>query len=226
MIDWIVSHLGLTEASTVLDLAAGTGQLSRLMHGRVASIIAVEPVAAMRDMIQQDLPDVTVLDGQAEAIPLGNAAVDAVMVGEAFHWFETAPACGEIARVLSENGGLALLWNTPTWTVADTPWLKAFRQAIRRHRQAAGGYPAGGDSWQVPLRRCGHFETPEHRHAAHEQTLTAHDFLAQIASWSWIANLRDEQRRTLFHEVAVLLGEQEEIVIPYRTDLYLARRRV
>ena len=68
----------------------------------------------MRARIVDDLPGVTVLDGTAEAIPLPDCAVDAVLVGEAFHWFSTVPATAEIDRILSPEGGLALLWNTPT----------------------------------------------------------------------------------------------------------------
>jgi ubiquinone/menaquinone biosynthesis C-methylase UbiE len=72
----------------MLDLAAGTGQLSRLLHTRVRRTLAVEPVAAMRAKIAAALPDATVLGGTAEAIPLGQHEVDAVVVSEAFHWFE------------------------------------------------------------------------------------------------------------------------------------------
>ncbi|MGN7157723.1 class I SAM-dependent methyltransferase [Dietzia cercidiphylli] len=113
-IDRIVAELELDEASSVLDLAAGTGQLSRLVHTRIRHIFAVEPVQPMRARIVDDLPGVTVLDGTAEAIPLPDCAVDAVLVGEAFHWFSTVPATAEIDRILSPEGGLALLWNTPT----------------------------------------------------------------------------------------------------------------
>jgi ubiquinone/menaquinone biosynthesis C-methylase UbiE len=98
-IERIISGLRLSAASSVIDLAAGTGQLSRLLHTRVRRTLAVEPVAAMRAKIAAALPDVAVIEGTAEAIPLGQHEVDAVVVGEAFHWFRTAAATAEIARV-------------------------------------------------------------------------------------------------------------------------------
>lgn len=149
-IDRIFTHLELSSSSRVLDLAAGTGQLSRLFRSRVGSVIAVESVHGMREQIKTTAPGVTVLDGTAESIPLPDADVDAVVVGEAFHWFETATATSEIARVLKPNGGLALLWNTPTWTVDTTPWLQDLRRILSHHKKSAGEYPAG-DTWQKTL---------------------------------------------------------------------------
>lgn len=224
-IDRIVGRFELTASSTVLDLAAGTGQLSRLLQRRVGHVIAVEPVAAMRARIATDLPQITVLDGAAEDIPLAHAAVDAVVVGEAFHWFDVAAASAQIARVLTAQGGVALLWNTPTWTVQDTPWLHAFRQIVADHRRAAGDYPAGNGSWKDPFERAGHFERLVHSQAVHKQTLEPDDLLAQIGSWSWIANLQSAARAAVLDDVAALLAGHGEIVIPYRTDLYLAKRR-
>ncbi len=110
----------------------------------------------------------------AEAIPLRDGEVDAVVVGEAFHWFETARATAEIARVLTPGGGIALL----------------------------------------------------HVELEHEQRLDPRGFVGQVASWSWIANLDGAQRHAVLEDVHALVPDHQEIVIPYRTDLYLARRRV
>ncbi len=224
-IDRIASDLGLTDVSTVLDLAAGTGQLSRLLHRRVGRTIAVEPAQAMRRRIAADLPDVAALTGTAEAIPVRDQAVDAVVVGEAFHWFRTGTATAEIARVLTPAGGVALLWNTPTWTVQATPWLDEFRQIVAHHKHAAGAYPASDGTWQLDFQVTGLFENLEHVQFDHSQTLGPTDFLAQVASWSWIANLNRRQRQAVLEDVDGLVRGCGEIVIPYRTDLHLARRR-
>ncbi len=221
----LVDGLDLTADSSVLDLAAGTGQLSRLLRGRVGCVVAVEPMSAMRSRMRASLPDVTVLDGTAEDIPLADREVDAVVVGEAFHWFETTTATQEIARVLKRSGGIALLWNTPTWTVESHPWLDALRRRLAPHKRAAGAYPAGEGSWQTAFARTGLFEPLQHVEALHEQTLGRNDFLAQIASWSWMANLGFDQRQAALDDIDVLVRGHESIAIPYRTDLHLARRR-
>jgi SAM-dependent methyltransferase len=96
--------LGLDEDATVLDLAAGTGKLTRALRERFAKVIAVEPDDAMRAWI-----DGEALAGSAEAIPLADAAVDGAFVGEAFHWFDYERALAEIGRVLRPGGGVAIL---------------------------------------------------------------------------------------------------------------------
>src|SRR5262245_17599074 len=101
-----VANLGLDRNSDVLDLAAGTGRLTRLLTERVARVIAVEPDAAMRAVLSGTTDCHAVLDGTAEAIPLEDSSVDAVFVAEAFHWFDTGPALAEIARVLRPCGGV------------------------------------------------------------------------------------------------------------------------
>lgn len=223
-IDRIALAFGLNEKSTVLDLAAGTGQLSALVRTRVGRTIAVEPAPAMRAKITADLPDVDVLDGVAEAIPLHDGEVDAVVVGEAFHWFDPSMALPEIARVLRPGGGLAMLWNTSTWTIESTQWLRDFQRIVAHHKAEAGEYPSGQGRWRDEFEHSHEFEDLEHAEFSHTQVMSPRDFLAQVASWSWIANLEETGRQAVLDEVASLIEAQGEIAIPYRTDLYLTRR--
>ena len=222
-IDHIVASFQLNETSSVLDLAAGTGQLSRLFRMRGRRVFAVEPASAMRARIAADLPDVTIVGGTAEAIPLADGAVDAVVIGEAFHWFDTASATAEIARVLRPEGGVALLWNTPTWTNETTHWLKDFRQLVTHRKQAAGDYPAGDGRWRDEIMHTGLFTDLQYAEFHHTQTLEPAQFLALVTSWSWIANLDAQQRQAALDDVAALVEREHRVEIPYRTDLYLAR---
>ncbi|MFF3500228.1 class I SAM-dependent methyltransferase [Streptomyces sp. NPDC003247] len=95
----------------VLDLGAGTGKLTATLVALGADVIAVEPDPAMLTELRRSLPAVRALPGSAEAIPLPDASVDAVLAGNALHWFDMAVAGPEIARVLAPGGVLAGLWN-------------------------------------------------------------------------------------------------------------------
>jgi SAM-dependent methyltransferase len=95
----------------VLDLGAGTGKLTATLAALGAEVIAVEPDPAMLTELSRALPTVRALPGSAEAIPLPDGSVDAVLAGNAMHWFDMAVAGPEIARVLAPGGILAGLWN-------------------------------------------------------------------------------------------------------------------
>lgn len=97
--------------SRILDLGAGTGKFTQLLVTRAEQVVAVEPSAAMLDVLRANLPEVQALIGGAENIPAADASMDAVTVAQAFHWFDRNAACAEIARVLVPGGTLGLLWN-------------------------------------------------------------------------------------------------------------------
>ncbi len=103
--------LGLRRESHVVDLAAGSGVLTRALAVRFAEVVAVEPDDEMRTVFSGRTSGVEVLAGTAERIPLPDGSVDAVFVGDAFHWFDGAAAVAELTRVLRPRGGVALLWN-------------------------------------------------------------------------------------------------------------------
>lgn len=103
--------LGLGPKSRVIDLAAGSGTLTRALVERFGEVIAVEPDDDMREILARRSPEIETLAGTAERIPLRDRDVDAVFVGDAFHWFDERAAVAEIARVLRPRAGVALLWN-------------------------------------------------------------------------------------------------------------------
>ena len=107
-IAWLAQALDLRAGRTVVDLAAGSGKLTRPLAVLGCEVIAIEPVAEMRAAIG---PTARALDGTAEAMPLPDDSADAVTVGQAFHWFDGPAALAEIERVLRPGGALALVWN-------------------------------------------------------------------------------------------------------------------
>jgi len=110
-VDWLVEQLEIDTASTVLDLGAGTGKLTRAFVDRSTRVIAVEPGPEMLAQLRRVVPEAEAVLGAAEDIPLRDDSVDAVVCGQAFHWFRVEEALREIARVLRAGGGLGLIWN-------------------------------------------------------------------------------------------------------------------
>ena len=124
---WCVAPLGRDIAGLrVLDLGAGTGKLTALLTRLGADVTAVEPDAAMLAELRRLLPSVRALDAPAEAIPLPDGSVDAVLCAQSLHWFDLSRAVPEIARVLTAGGVLGALWNSDDDRV---PWVAGLRDA-------------------------------------------------------------------------------------------------
>jgi hypothetical protein len=107
------AELGVGPGDRVLDLAAGTGKLTRALVAYGFEVVAVEPQESLRAVLADKVAAARVRDGVAEQIPLEDGSVAAVMIADAFHWFDRPCALGEIRRVLALGAGLALL-NTVT----------------------------------------------------------------------------------------------------------------
>src|SRR5262249_51881686 len=111
-----------------LDLAAGTGKLTRGLVTTGARVVAVEPLGPMRALLERAVPEAEALEGTAEAIPLADGAVDAATVAQAFHWFDLDRAYRELHRVLRPGGGLAIVWNTRD---SSNPLQRALTSLLR-----------------------------------------------------------------------------------------------
>jgi ubiquinone/menaquinone biosynthesis C-methylase UbiE len=141
-LDRLVEALEVDPSAEVLDLAAGTGKLTRALVPRFERVVAVEPNAEMRALIQ----GVEALEGTAERIPLPDASFDAVFVADAFHWFDWPLALEEIARVLQPSGGLALVWNH--WWETEPPVPEeALDLLARRFTESGARRRIEGEDW-------------------------------------------------------------------------------
>ena len=107
-IDWLLP----SDSRDVLDLGAGTGKLTTRLVERGLDVIAVDPIAEMLEVLSNSLPETPALLGTAEEIPLPDDSVDAVLVAQAWHWFDPERAVKEVARVLRPGGRVGLVWNT------------------------------------------------------------------------------------------------------------------
>jgi SAM-dependent methyltransferase len=197
-IRWLAARLGLGPRATVIDLAAGTGKLTRQLAATGARVIAVEPVAAMRAAIG---PPAAVLDGTAEAIPAPDGFADAVTVAQAFHWFDAPLALREIHRVLRPGGSLALVWNVRR---QDDAIHAAIEELISPY---CGGIPRhGGGGWREALEGSELFGSLEERRFANHQRLDADRLADRVGSISAIAALPDRERARVLKAVRALAG--------------------
>ena len=211
--------LPVADDSAVLDLAAGTGKLTRVLARRYRRVIAVEPLDGMRAIIGREAPNAEVLDGRAEAIPLGEGEVDAVFVAQAIHWFANDLAVAEIARVLKPGGVLAVVRNEVD-DDAPSPLPDAYRDRMRALFEDRT-YP--DTEWQDAVAR-GPFSEIEDASVEHEQVSDRESVLAFAVSLSLIAHLPDEERRRVMDELGAALPEGE-YRFRMRTDVSWAVRQ-
>jgi SAM-dependent methyltransferase len=221
----LARELRLGRGRVVLDLAAGTGKLTALLVGTGADVLAVEPVAEMRSVLERALPAVRAFPGTAEAIPLPAGSVDAVAVGQAFHWFRGAEALAEIHRVLRPRGGLGLIWNDRD---TDVAWVGRLTELMEPHRGDTPGYRSV--AWREAFDRSDLFGPLAHAETRHVHRLTPEGVLARVASVSFVAALPEAERQRLLADVRDLLESDPEtrgrevLELPYRTDVYWAGR--
>jgi SAM-dependent methyltransferase len=221
-----VLHLG--PGRTVVDLGSGTGKFTRALAPLGAARVAVEPTRGMRRVFLRAVPDVPVLDGAAEAIPLPDGFADAVVCAQAFHWFRPRRALREIARVLRPGGGIGLVWNTRD--EESTPWSREISRIVRRYRwmSPTARWRRWRPAFLGPNRPFGALHASRFPHV---QRGTVEMFVDRTLSTSVIANLPPAERRRVAAEVrAVLRGpadasDRRVLELPYTTEVYWSRRR-
>jgi len=212
-VDRLVAALPGTQ---VVDLAAGTGKLTRALVARGCDVVAVEPVAEMRAAIA---PPARAIDGRAEAIGLPDASADAVTVAQAFHWFDGPRALAEIHRVLRPGGVLALIWNRRP---LEDEIHARIESLLAPHR---GTVPAHRDErWRSELAGDPHFGALREETFANEQVLDADGLADRVGSISFVAALGDDDRAALLEAVRALAGTGV-VTLRYVVELRLATRR-
>jgi SAM-dependent methyltransferase len=217
-IAWLAGRIGLRAGRTVLDLAAGTGKLTRPLAATGAAVIAVEPVAEMRARIGGGAQ---VLDGTAEAIPLEDASVDAVAVGQAFHWFDGPAALAEIHRVLRPGGALALIWNARPR--AD-PVHAAIDALVAPLREGHGAPTHRTSPWRAAFDRTTLFGPLEERRLEHRVRHDADALVDRVRSTSVVGALEARPQAELLAKVRALAAGGP-IDLPYACEIFVCDRR-
>lgn len=178
-------------ARTVLDLAAGTGKLTERLLELGLDVHAVEPLAEMRAVIP---PAARAVDGTAEAIPLPDASVDAVTVGQAYHWFDGPAALAEMRRVLRPGGTIGLFWNLLDDSV---PWVAEFADTIVAEERAS----LIPDEPQPVWSGVDGLSEPQRAIFRDEQPYDADRLVAYLVSRSQVILMPDDERAAMIEQV-------------------------
>jgi SAM-dependent methyltransferase len=219
-ISFFINALELHPRQKVLDLASGTGKLTKALIGFDLCLCAVEPVEEMRSFFSERFPAVPMFEGKAESIPLPDGSMDAVLVGTAFHWFDGEKALSEIGRVLKKGGKLGLIWNIFD---GKQPWVGKIRQLIE----------PGIDlkmCWQESFLHHPGFQVMGHHEMEYFISGKVSDVLNRIDSAKIMGTLSPKKKQELVKKALDILAadeisRQEIFGIPYRIEIDWALRR-
>jgi MOSC domain-containing protein YiiM/SAM-dependent methyltransferase len=222
----LVRELGIGPGARVLDLAAGTGKLTRELVATGADLVAVEPISEMRAKLEGAVPSAEALEGTAEAIPLPNHSVDAVVIGQAFHWFDSVRAVSEIRRVLRPSGAVGLIWQVRH---ADRPWLERLEAIINRADDGHPRFRTG--AWREGFDRMALFDPLHEARFETVQRGSPETIVDRVASISYIAAMPEAARRAVLDSVRDVLATDPEtagdevVELPYHADIFWTRPR-
>ncbi len=228
VVDWAIAELGLAAGAPTLEVGAGTGKLTRELVARGLDVTAVEPVSAMRALLERSLPDIRVLAGTAEHLPVENGTAAFAAVGTAFHWFEAAAATRELGRVLRPGGGLFLVWNLRD---LSDPFMMRLAGIQEGWRRAQAGLPFSLDAEAARgVLPGGLFEAVGELTATQTQSLDRAGLLDRMRSISYVGAMEPDERERELSRVRSFLdaegatGEDGRIELRYVVRGFVYRR--
>ncbi len=213
---WALEPVSTGGPLRVLDLAAGTGKLTGVLCAEGHEVTAVEPDEAMLSELVRLHHGVRALPGRAERIPLPDGTMDAVVAGQAFHWFDPELAMVEIARVLRPGGVVAGLWNGDD---LDVEWVAAFGQV--------SGSPVSSKDFDAVHNLAPHrlFSDDAETTVPHSQRRTAESLVATVGTHSHVLVAPDDEREELVAKMLAFLKSRPETAtgefdLPMRTVVH------
>ncbi|MFF4725280.1 class I SAM-dependent methyltransferase [Streptomyces mirabilis] len=211
------------KGAQVIDVGAGTGIATTLLHARGADVIAVEPGEGMAAEFRRAHPDIPLVRGTGDALPLATASADFLTYAQSWHWTNPAHSLPEAFRVLRPGGALALWWNT---SALDVPWIAAQAQRIDQYFEDAHPTEEGtatkteeGAATKTPKdtesrRRTAGFLTERAFKGAPEPPPHTH----RVVRWSRQVPVDTHLANIGSHSAFLILGEEG-------TDAFLAEER-
>ncbi|TJZ56947.1 methyltransferase domain-containing protein [Streptomyces piniterrae] len=208
----------------VADIGAGTGIATALLRERGADVIGVEPGGAMAAQFRTLLPDVPILRGDGNALPLADTSHDLITYAQSWQWTDTARSVPEVLRVLLPGGALAIWWNT---TAFDVPWIRGQHERIARRcgvKSSPRALPDDSDA--IRLAGLSGLRVAR-RQVRWSRMVTLDTHLANISSHSSFLVLPEDDKRAFLSEERGQLREMfpdETLEETYVVDLLMATR--
>lgn len=220
IVDWLLAPVQLPgRAVRVADVGAGTGKLTRTIVETGADVVAIDPDPDMLAALRENVHGVPSFVGTAERMPLPDASVDALLLGQAWHWVDPERGAAEASRVLRSGGVLGLVWNLRDET---EPWVRRLTEVMHgshAEQMMSGGGPQVG----------GPFGAPEKRTRSWTRTMTRASLLDMVVSRSYIITAPAPERARILAEVSELFDLRrrvedgiEVVDLPYRTEAFRA----
>ena len=203
----------------VVDVGAGTGKLTRALVDADAETVAVDPDSAMLARLRETIPGVPTFVGAAEQLPLPDAALDAVVFGQAWHWVDVAAASAEAGRVLRPGGVLGLIWNIRDDAVDWVAEMTAIMHGSNAEVMLASGGPSVADP----------FGGLDSRSWSWTRTMTRGQLWDMVHSRSYLITAGPAERERIDRELGDLFDrvgatDDAPVELPYVTTAFIARR--
>lgn len=224
-VSWALEPAG-TGRLRVVDLGSGTGILTRALLRLGHEVLPVEPDGRMRAQMAAVTPGADPLCGRAEAMPLLDGSVDAVVAGQAYHWFDPARAHSEIARVLRPGGVFSVIWNDRDESVSWLAELSVLMNGL------AGPHATTQSAYASPVLTGVSFAPVTHETFRHETTHTVDSLVDLIRSRSYFLTATPQRQERIVSAVRTLASEHPDLdtgstfQLPYLTRVYRAVRAV
>jgi ubiquinone/menaquinone biosynthesis C-methylase UbiE len=221
-VQFVARTFDLGPGKIAVDVAAGTGKWTRRLVETGATVIAVEPLPAMRQVFERSVPGIPVMPGTAEATGLPNASVDLVTVAQAFHWFSVPLALQEFRRILRPGGGLAIIWNVRK---EASGWRLLSRRLLDEYRPRSYGH-FSGKGWKKAFTPDSGFTRLRVWRYANEQILDRATIEDRYRSLSFVSAMPRRRQDEFLRRLGKILDHEaarshsNEFTIPYDGKVY------
>lgn len=224
--DLLDQRVGGLAGRAVADGGAGTGIVTRQLLERGAEVVAFDPGSGVLARAVARTPGLPAVICDAGAPALRSEAFDLVCFGQSWHWVDQLAGARQMVRILKPGGWWAAWWNHP-WADGEA-WFDDYYSLLEASCPGFSRDQRDTDWCAQAVAADPGFDPPQRHVVEWERQVETGDWLTDLRSHSHVIDLHPGPREALLHRVASILGRQfpsEAMVVPYRTRLWMARRR-